>query len=262
MYLTLAAQMEWYFIIALIAGGFAMGIINTIAGNGSAFTLPLLLFIGLDANTANATNRVGSIFLTLSAVYNLPKSQRTRYLFKESSFFIPPVVIGSIIGATVAVEIPEKLMLLTIGVVMILVLFTLLTNPKKWLIKTDGTTNRKTVVNWLAFLGLGFYGGFIQMGFGVLFLTIGVLLAKYALRDANIMKLLVALTMVLPAFIVFTFSGDIRWIPGLALAVGTTIGARIGTRYILQHPKANAITRKVLIVVISVALVKIFSTLI
>ena len=42
-----------------------------------------------------------------------------------------------------------------------------------------------------AFLLLGFYGGFIQMGMGVIFLAVMVLGAKWSLIDSNVIKSLI-----------------------------------------------------------------------
>jgi len=78
------------------------------------------------------------------------------------------------------------------------------------------------------------------------------------LRDGNIMKLFTAFLMTIPSFAIFALSGSIEWMYGLSLAVGTTLGARFGTKKIIQHPKANAITRKVLIGVILIAIFKMF----
>ena len=50
--------MEWYIIPAVIGVGFAAGFINTLAGGGSALSLPFLIFLGLPVNLANGTNRV------------------------------------------------------------------------------------------------------------------------------------------------------------------------------------------------------------
>ncbi|HCD47570.1 MAG TPA: sulfite exporter TauE/SafE family protein [Cryomorphaceae bacterium] len=258
MYANFSPMVDWFELIALVIGGFAAGLINVVAGNGSAITLPLLMWVGLDANAANATNRVGALFQTTSAIGSLSKTARTKYMMKQSYFIIPPVIIGAIIGANLAVDLPEDLMRITIGSIMILLLITTLTNPKKWLIPTDGSKNKRTPTLWLAYFGLGLYGGFIQMGFGIFFLSISVLLAKYALRDGNIMKLFVAFLMTIPAFIIYAWSGGIDWAYGLTLALGTSMGARFGAKKVVQHKKANAITRKVLIAVIIVAIVKMF----
>lgn len=255
-------MIDWLELIALVVGGFCAGLINVVAGNGSAITLPLLMWVGLDANAANATNRVGALFQTTSAISSLPKTMRVKYMIRQSYFIIPPIIIGAIIGANLAVDIPETLMRASIGTIMIGLLITMLSNPKKWLIPTDGMIKKKTPKIWLAYFGLGLYGGFIQMGFGIFFLSISVLMAKYALKDGNIMKLFTAFLMTIPSFFIFALSGSIDWLYGLTLAVGTASGARFGAKNVVQHPKANAITRKVLIAVILVAIVKMFQPLV
>ncbi len=50
------------FIVILLVTGLLAGIINTLAGGGSNLTLPALMMMGLPADVANATNRVG-VFL-------------------------------------------------------------------------------------------------------------------------------------------------------------------------------------------------------
>jgi uncharacterized membrane protein YfcA len=89
------------------------------------------------------------------------------------------------------------------------------------------------------------------MGIGIMLLSVLVLVAQYSLRDANVIKLLIALTFVLPAFAVFILSGEIRWIPGMLLAAGQAVGAFIGARYILFLPKANLIIKWLLIAILS-----------
>ena len=52
--------MDWWVYPVAIIGGFLAGFINTLAGNGSAITLTILMeFMGLPPNVANASNRVG-----------------------------------------------------------------------------------------------------------------------------------------------------------------------------------------------------------
>ncbi len=245
--------MEYSNIFLLLLGGLAAGLINTLAGNGSAITLSLLIFTGLPADVANATNRIGALVQTITAVFSLKKTQRTKFLLRESSWFVLPGILGSLLGAFLAVEVDPHLLKSIIGVVMLVLLFTLITNPKKWTKATDRSRSGKTILNWLLIFAIGIYGGFLQMGIGIMLLAVLVLLMKYSLRDANIVKLLIAFLLVLPAFIVFLFSNDIMWLPGATLAIGQGFGAFFGARYILFLPKANIIIRWVLIVILSVS---------
>lgn len=243
--------METWEYIILILGGIAAGIINTLAGNGSAITLSLLIFTGLPADIANATNRIGAAAQTITAVSSLRRTKRTRLLFKDGLWFLIPSIIGSVIGALIAVEVDPEALRTIIGGVMMLLLITMITNPKKWARQTNADKSHKTVLNWIMIFLIALYGGFLQMGIGIMLLSVLVLIAQYSLRDANIIKLMIALTFVLPAFVVFILSGEIRWVPGLLLAAGQAIGAFIGARYILFLPKANLIIKWLLIAILS-----------
>lgn len=55
------------YVLAILAGIVA-GAINTLAGSGSAVTLPMLVFLGLDASVANATNRVGVVVQNMAGI--------------------------------------------------------------------------------------------------------------------------------------------------------------------------------------------------
>lgn len=229
------------------------GIINTLAGNGSAITLSLLLFMGFPADVSNATNRIGALAQTITAVFSLKRTPRTRVLFTDSYWFFIPSIIGSIVGAMIAVEIDPKLLKMIIGGIMLLLLVTLVTNPKKWEIATNVSKNRKTWLNATLVFLVAVYGGFIQMGIGIMLLSILVLIAQYSLRDANIIKLVLSLIFVMPAFFVFLYSGGMKWLPGITLAVGQAMGAVMGARYILFLPKANLYVRWLLIGILSVS---------
>lgn len=239
--------------LLFLIGGFAAGVINTLAGNGSAITLSLLIFTGMPANIANATNRIGALTQTFTAVLSLRRTKRTRFLFRDSLWFFVPAAIGSVLGALVAVELDPQWLKRIIGGLMLLLLFTMLYKPQKWARATNVSKNQKTWYNWLMIFAVALYGGFLQMGIGIMLLVVLVLVAQYSLRDGNIIKLVLAFIFVLPAFLVFALSGQMEWAPGLALAVGQALGAWVGARYILFLPRANSIVRYTLIVILSLS---------
>ncbi len=233
--------------ILFFGGGLLAGVINTLAGNGSAITLSLLIFSGLPADVANATNRIGALVQTFTAVGSLRRTPRTRKMLQDGYWYFLPSILGSVGGALLATLVNPDSLRTIIGVFMLFLLITLVYNPKKWMKATDTKKNRKTVFNWVIMFLIAVYAGFIQMGLGIMLLSLLVLVADYSLRDANIIKLLLALVFVLPAFIVFLWSGDMRWLPGLVLAGGQALGALLGARYILFLPKANTYVRWLLI---------------
>lgn len=245
-------------IIILVLCGFGAGIINTIAGNGSALTLSALIFLGLPPTLANGTNRVGAFLQTITSVVSLRRTKRTRMLLDEARWVFIPAVLGSIVGAFLAVDIDELLLKRIIGILMLLLLASLLLNPKRWNIKTDPQRPKRSWLGYIMFFFVGVYTGFIQMGVGILMLALLVLVSRYALKDANIIKLLMGLVLATAPFFVFAFSSTIDWKAGITVAVGQVAGAWIGARYVLYHPKAFIWTKRVLIVALIFSVLEMF----
>ena len=98
--------MEWYVYPAIVLAGFFSGFINTVAGSGSLITLPLLMALGLPANVANGTNRIG---ILLQNVVGTASYHKQKVLdFRGSMKLVIPAVAGSVIGARIAVDINEE----------------------------------------------------------------------------------------------------------------------------------------------------------
>ena len=240
----------------LVLGGLVAGVINTLAGNGSAITLSLLIFLGLPADWANATNRIGVITQTGTAVASLKRSKRNRLLLKDGMWLLWPTLLGSAAGALAALQAGTQLMEWVIFGVMLFILSTLVSNKGTWLQATDVAKSHRTAKSWISFFLIGFYGGFIQMGIGILMLASLVLASGYSLRDANVIKLLQALILAIPPLFIFVAGGKINWPAGLALAAGQAMGALLGTRYFLQLPGANVFIRRLLIIILVVAIAR------
>src|SRR5688500_412784 len=111
--------------------GFAAGFIHTLAGSGSLLTLPILILLGLPANVANGTNRVGVLLQNIVAVATF--RQRGALPLTGSWKLIVPSVVGAIIGAELAVDLDEALLRQTIGALMLVLLAVMLLKPERWI---------------------------------------------------------------------------------------------------------------------------------
>ncbi|CAI8334447.1 MAG: Uncharacterised protein [Owenweeksia sp. TMED14] len=237
--------------IMFFAGGLLAGVINTLAGNGSALTVSLLLFGGMDGASANATNRIGVMSQTLTGIFSLRKSSRKNYLFLKGRNLIFPTALGSVTGGIIGSQISAEIMEWSLAVVMTGMLFALFSKKERWKGYSD---SRRSLSNWKSifyFFFIGFYGGYVQMGIGVLMLTVLVLADKWSLRDANVIKLLMAAVLSIPAGLIYMFNDMIVWKPALILAAGSSLGAWFGARYIVRIPKAQQYVRLLLIIVIT-----------
>lgn len=248
----------WVYLV-LLAAGFLAGIINTLAGNGSVLTITALsMAAGLPIGIANGTNRVGITFQTLVGLRTFLKSRKTNFtgVWKIAI----PTVLGSMLGAQAAVEVSGIkdgiLLSRIIGGVMIFMLFLVLKNPKKWV--EENKNPRELHIFWLIliFFGVGFYGGFIQAGIGVIMLVVLMSATSYDLTNANAVKLLLVLLLNIPAFAIFIYNGQIEWIAGLTLSVTQMLGAMWAAKFAVGHPKANYWIRAVLIGIIIIAIIR------
>lgn len=244
--------MEWYFVLALIGAGFLCGFINTLAGSGSLISLPLLMFMGLPANVANGTNRVAILFQNIVGVASFKKQKV--FTLKEGIWLAIPAVVGSLLGAALAVNLNDKIMTRVIGGLLVFMFFIILFKPDAWVKGQAGLISSKP--SWwqiVIFFGIGIYGGFIQAGVGFFLLAGLVLGAGFDLVKANAIKLLIVLLYTPFALAVFIYNDQVNWKAGLILAVGNMLGALLASRFAVSWG-AKAVRILLLVIVLAAAL--------
>lgn len=246
-------ELAWYIYPLAIVAGIVAGVINTLAGSGSAVTLPMMDLMGLPAPVANATNRIGVILQNVVGLGTYRSSGNLKRADLDGgNWLIGASAVGSILGTYIATLLGKRQMELAIGIVMIIILFTIFYNPKKWLRESsDVPAGRPSLLNLGIFFVIGAYGGFIQAGVGVFLLTALVLGVGYNMKQANIIKLVIILVFSVVALAVFVISPvGIDWGIGFLLAIGQMIGAWAGATFAVKVPNANVWVRRLLIVVV------------
>ena len=213
----------------LVAGGFAAGVINTLAGGGSLITVGLLVFLGLPGTLANGTNRVGVL------VQNITSAWRFRAEgipgFRQAIPVLAPLLLGSLIGAYGISRVTPEFFQRLFGVVMLLLLIPML-RPTRQQQPGSETPDRppwSPALRATVFFGLGLYGGAIQAGVGI-FLLFALSRAGYDLVEANSVKVILIALLTLIAVPVFVWSGQVAWGPALALVAGFGAGGVAGVR--------------------------------
>ncbi len=249
--------METYQYIIAIFGGLLAGIINTLAGNGSAITLTILMeVIGLPPNVANGTNRIGVLSQGVFSVSAFYKNGKLH--LKRDAPIIISVFLGAILGLWAALTVGNDDFKFIFSILMVLMLFVILVKPKRW-IKEVAIEKRPNIYYLLpVFFILGFYGGFIQMGMGIFFLAASVLLARYPIVESNGLKIVCIALYSIVVLSMFAYHGLIAWQAGLALAIGQSAGGWIAANFATQHPKANIVTYWLLVIIVIGAIIKLF----
>lgn len=213
--------------------GFAAGFINTLAGSGSLLTLPILILLGLPANVANGTNRVGVVLQNVVAVATF---RRRGALPLDGSWkLIVPSVVGAVIGAELAVDLDEALLRQIIGVLMLVLLAVMLLKPERFIAAHVARREPRLFVEVPLFFAIGVYGGFIQVSVGLFLLAGLVLGAGYNLVGANAMKNLIVLVFTAAALVVFVVNEQVDWTLGLLLGAGQAAGAWVAAHVAVER---------------------------
>lgn len=248
-------EITHYFIA--IFGGLIAGCINTLAGNGSAITLTILTeVLGLSGNAANATNRLGVIAQSSAATFAFYKNGKIDW--ERSRIYIILTTIGAIAGVLVAIWVSNEQFLKVFRYLMVVMLLVILVKPKRWLRKVTVVSKPNLIITIPAFLLLGFYGGFIQMGMGVLFLATMVLGAKWSIMDSNVIKSMIVAIYTIVVIAVFQWKGLIDWQIGGIIAIGQMAGGWLTANFASKYEQANVWAHRLLVVMVVVAVLRLF----
>ena len=246
-------SLQWYTYPAVVIAGFAAGFINTLAGSGSLITLSLMIFLGIPANVANGTNRVGVLLQSLVSVETF---RRRDALDMQGGMILSlPAIVGSILGAQIAVNLNEAVMRFTIGVLMVIMLVVILIRPNRWLVgRPEVVKDRPGLGQIIVFFLIGVYGGFIQAGVGIFLLAGLVLSVGYNLVQANAVKVLIVAAFTVSALVVFIMNDQVLWGIGLLLAVGNAFGGWLAAHMAMS--RGAVFVRWILIAVVIISAIR------
>ena len=246
---------EWYHYVLLIAVGFAVGFINTVAGGGSLLSLPVLIFLGLPPSVANGTNRVAIAIQTATAVAGFKSKGVSTFPF--NMYLGASALVGAVIGARIAVDVDGALFNRILAIIMVTVIVIIIFKPKTNLQNIqERLTGKYLWIGIIAFFFFGIYGGFINAGLGFILILFLHYVNHMTLVRANATKVAVVFIYMLSALVVFALNDKVNWFIGLVLAVGNAGGAWIASRYSVK--KGDKFIRLFLVIMVAVMAVKLW----
>ena len=245
--------MDYWNWLLLFGVGSIAGFINVNAGGGSSLTLPTLIFMGLDGALANGTNRIAIFIQNIFAVASFRKNKMHQFRTStELSLFTLP---GAILGAILAARISSVLFERILGGVLIFIVISLFFSRSY----KDRNPDQKEQRSWWIYpvlLGIGFYGGFLQIGVGFLFMAALYHLLRIDLIAVNMHKVFIILIYTLPALLIFMWTDNVNWEYGLALAAGNAFGGWWGAHVAVKG--GERVIRIILAIAISIMALKLF----
>lgn len=217
----------WWHYVLLMLSGVAAGFMNVMAGGGSMLTVPVMVFLGLPGPIANGTNRIAIVAQSVAAVTTFFSKGFSD--FKLSFTLALCAVPGAVIGALAGVRLQGVWFNRVLAVVLLFSMVMLWCKGRSGQAQnTEPPTKQRILLAHVLMVGVGFYGGFIQIGVG--FLLIGVLanVLNLDLVRVNMHKVFIAGSFNLAALIVYAVNVPLVWALGLTLAVGNSIGGWFG----------------------------------
>ena len=227
--------------LAGIGGGFIGGVI----GGAGIISIPVLIFLGLSADSAIATNALTGIGIVTSA---LPQYARARQVRWKIGFkLIPASLLGGFLGAKELTRVNADALTVVVGILLLLMVPIILINKNIGL-KSYRTGRNKAAAGYLAYFLTMIYAGFLGAGAAVFalyalvyFFGLTYIQAKSTVTFSTIFIISAALAVFL------THGGLVNFRVGVPLTAGMFIGAGIGARMALEE--GNAWVRAVFITV-------------
>jgi uncharacterized membrane protein YfcA len=239
--------------LLLVGGGAAAGFINTLAGGGSAITIPILNeMVGI--SVANGTNRIAIMAANLSAIAGFQRGKAIPW--KRVVPLIVPTVIGAALGAWVATKTDPDVMRKVFAAVLLLVAASVVFRPARWVEERDASLAEPW--RFLAFVGIGFYGGFVQAGVGFLLLAGLVLGGGLNLVNGNAAKVVLIAIYTPIALLLFANAAQVDLAVGVVLALGQMTGAWVASQMAIA--KGANWVRWVLVAAAIIAAVRLVTT--
>jgi uncharacterized membrane protein YfcA len=234
-------------IALLIAVGLVAGVVNTLAGGGSVLTVPLLVIFGLPGTIANGTNRVGILVQGVVACWRFDAEGISE--LRSALPLLPPVVLGSIVGAAAATQVPDQIFEQVFAGIMLILLIPILRGRN--LPSTPRAQSWSPLTRGFVLFAVGVYGGAVQAGVGLL-LLFALNRTGFDLFRANAIKIVIATALAIVTVPVFIFEQQVAWLPAAFISAGFTLGATLGARFAVIGGE-SAIRRALAVAVLALA---------
>ncbi len=223
-------------IVLFLAGAIA-GTLNAIAGGGSFVSFPALLFTGVPAVEANATNTVALWpGLAASAVAYLKRLNTPMRLLLP---LLVTSVAGGWAGAELLLKTPQHTFLHLVPWLLLggTLLFAF-GNQIRALAGRRATVDDLRGISWSSIMVMSFlellvsvYGGYFGAGIGFMTLAMLAALGMHDIHAMGAIRTLLAVAINAAAVITFIVAGAVLWPQCTVMTAGALTGGWFGARY-------------------------------
>jgi uncharacterized membrane protein YfcA len=237
----------------LTAIGVVAGFLNVMAGGGSLLTVPAMVFMGVPGPVANGTNRIAILAQNITAITTFFSKGFADFRLSLSlaACAIPGAVAGALLGVRLEGEWFNRMLALVMLAVMLIMHFD---KGNKAAAENHQPSKIQLLRGHLLMVGVGFWGGFIQIGVGFIIMPVLNRVMGLDLVRTNMHKVFIVACYTVVALIVFASQIEILWVVGAALALGNAIGGYLGAHFTVT--RGERLIKVVLNLVLIVFIIK------
>ena len=213
---------EPYHFMAVLAAGILAGAGNTVAGGGTTLSFPILVWVGLPEQIANATNTLGLLAGSGGGAWSYRGRIRGQ---KGWKMLWVPALFGGALGAVLLLVLPPDWFAMAAPWLVIASAGLVAAGPLIGRHFSGLAPGERHMGTSLAALFLvAIYGGYFGAGIGILVLVTLRFVDIADLHDANGLKNLLVTGIKGVAAVGFVMSGVVVWSVALIMIVGSTLG--------------------------------------
>jgi uncharacterized membrane protein YfcA len=247
------------FLVAIVGGA-----LNAVAGGGSFFTLPALIYSGVAPVVANATSTLAMWPAALASGFAY---RREMQAVRQQLWALGAIsLVGGFLGGKLLTGTSDSVFVVLLPWLMLAAVTTFAfggrvtelvrrrSGPSK---DTAGTeplkparaAAEKRMSIWMLLLQLAIatYGGYFGGGMGIMMLAVMAIGGMTRIHEMNALKTLLALSINGVALATFILDGAIAWRPGLVMVAGGMTGGYVGAS-LARRVDAASIRRFVIVV--------------
>ena len=221
--------------LAFFGVGFLASLLNSLAGGGSVFSLPIMIYLGLPPTVANGTNRVGLVIGNFSSAYNLFKHGHLNLkLLKQLAF---PTLVGSLLGVFFVIEMNDKIFKTILAFAIALV--AIMSGLKKDILgkPPEKPPEKLSLFGFVLFSLTALYGCIVQVGVGFVQIFALTRYTGEEMIKVNALKNVLTNIFLIISLIALILSGKVVWDLAIATSLGAVFGGFISSA--LQIKKGN-----------------------
>lgn len=220
------------------AAGILAGAVNAIAGGGTFFSFPVLVWAGLPPLVANTTNMIALLPANGTALW--PLRHHLRALGRSVAVPVLAGVAGGTCGALLLIYLGDAVFARAVPFLIgfATILFASAPTLRHRLVSRFPVAGNSVLSTVLLILGFSVYGGYFGAGIGQILLAAMILSGFEDLHEANALKNLVTFAISLVAVLIFVWSGKVHWPYALVMMASSAAGGYLGGAVSVAVPQA------------------------